>query len=125
MDGGRVLRALLAHALGRLRATEIAARLGVFMAALFAIVGLVFGQWTLFLVGIFVFFAGQQELAAVRFRPIGQQDNYGEDSHSPGDVIFDRLPDTDPHYSGFTWDGRARTWVKWEKGQPIQTIPLE
>lgn len=40
MDGGRVLRALLAMVTGRLRATEIAATLGVILAFTFMILGI-------------------------------------------------------------------------------------
>src|SRR5439155_24431075 len=67
MDGGRVLRALLATRLGQLQATAIAAQIGVAMAVLFGVVGL-FVNPMLPVVGLFVFFAGQQELAAVRYR---------------------------------------------------------
>ncbi len=67
MDGGRVLRALLAIRGGTLAATETAASIGKVMAVL-----MVFGGffWTpfLFLTAIFVFVAGQAELQAVRER---------------------------------------------------------
>ncbi len=73
MDGGRVLRAVLQLRLGRLRATEIAARAGLVMAALIALLL----PMTLYylthevvlvpvLIGAFVAYAGQRELGAVR-----------------------------------------------------------
>jgi Zn-dependent protease len=71
MDGGRVLRALLAPMLGRLRATEVAATLGTIFAAVFILIGL-FGNPILILLGIFAFLAGQQELALVRYREHGR-----------------------------------------------------
>ena len=73
MDGGRVLRALLAFAFGRLRATEIAANVGLFMAFLLAasavILPVAFSfpvNPMLIVVAMFVLFAGQYELWGVR-----------------------------------------------------------
>lgn len=66
MDGGRVLRALLSGALGRLRATEIAAALGQTLAVLFGLYCLFQGLLPqLFLAG-FVYLAGASELRHVR-----------------------------------------------------------
>jgi Zn-dependent protease len=67
MDGGRVLRALLAGWLGRIRATEVAARLGVAFALGFVVIGF-FANPMMILLGLFAMFAGQQELAMVRRR---------------------------------------------------------
>lgn len=72
MDGGRVLRSVLAVKLGRLRATEIAARLGMVLAVglilLPGVLLVLFDMWTpmLMLIGLFVWFAGRQELLAAR-----------------------------------------------------------
>lgn len=68
MDGGRVLRSLIAMRTTHLRATEIAARVGRWMALLFFMIGLMTGQFTLVLVSIFVFMAGMGELLAARGR---------------------------------------------------------
>jgi stage IV sporulation protein FB len=64
MDGGRVLRAVLALALGQDRATRIAAIVGQLIAGVFIVAG-IFWSWNLMLVfiGIFVFLGATQEAA--------------------------------------------------------------
>ncbi len=66
MDGGRVLRSLLAMRKGHLRATQIAARIGRWMALLFAVYGLWNGYPMLLLVAAFIFMAGTAELLAAK-----------------------------------------------------------
>ena len=61
MDGGRVLRALLAQRLEYVRATRIAARVGQVMAVLFVIVGLKIQHPMLMLIGVFIFFGARNE----------------------------------------------------------------
>lgn len=68
MDGGRVLRALLAMAMDRPKATAIAATVGQVVAAGFVIFGLFSGQVLLMLIGVFVFFGAGAEASAERFR---------------------------------------------------------
>lgn len=68
MDGGRVLRAMLAAATDRDRATRIAAAVGQVMALVFAMGGVFLGQPLLFLVAIFVFFGAQAEAGEARAR---------------------------------------------------------
>jgi len=124
MDGGRVLRALLAIHLGQLRATTIAVQIGVAMAVVFGIVGLVTGQLMLPVIGVFVYLVGQQELAAVRYR-------YAYRSREPLDVIpvpedeFD-WPTANPRgeFSGFTWDSGSGRWIEWRNGRPVHTISV-
>jgi len=123
MDGGRVLRALLATRLGQLQATTIAAQIGVAMAVLFGVVGL-FVNPMLPVVGLFVFFAGQQELAAVRYR-------YRRRAHEPLEVLpvhEDELdwptPVTRRGFSGFTWDTGSERWIEWRNGRPVHSISV-
>jgi Zn-dependent protease/CBS domain-containing protein len=69
MDGGRVLRALLATRMSYVRATNIAARVGQAMAVLFGIVGwFVVHNPMLVLVAFFVFMGAAQEAMMVRTR---------------------------------------------------------
>lgn len=69
MDGGRVLRALLAMKLDYVLATTIAARVGQVMAGGFAVAGFLgFGSPMLILIAAFVFMGAQQEVAYARFR---------------------------------------------------------
>ncbi len=72
MDGGRVLRSLLAMRTSHLRATEIAARVGRWMALLFIVAGLWWMHIELCLVGIFVLLAGTGELFDARRRAMPQ-----------------------------------------------------
>jgi Zn-dependent protease len=67
MDGGRVLRALLARRMGNLQATEIAATVGKGMALLLGIAGLFFNSMLVF-IAIFVWFGAGQELLMARGR---------------------------------------------------------
>jgi Zn-dependent protease len=65
MDGGRVLRALLAMAMPYVRATQIAAWIGQGLAIVFAIYGF-FGNPILIFIAFFIFAGAQQEVAMAR-----------------------------------------------------------
>jgi Zn-dependent protease/CBS domain-containing protein len=67
MDGGRVLRALLAIRLGQVRATRIAAGIGQAVAGVMALAGL-FGSPMLVLVALFVWIAAAGELRETESR---------------------------------------------------------
>lgn len=66
MDGGRVLRALLSLRMRRLRATELAVFVGIFVALGMAVGGVVFGHLILVAVAVFVCIAGRMELNDLR-----------------------------------------------------------
>jgi len=67
MDGGSVLRSLLAMRMNYSRATRIAARTGQGMALVFGFAGL-FGNPMLLLIALFVWIGAAQEAAAVDMR---------------------------------------------------------
>ena len=67
MDGGRVLRAALATRLGRVRATEVAARIGQGMAIVFGAVGLLSNP-LLVLVAVFVWLGARTEAKLVEVK---------------------------------------------------------
>jgi Zn-dependent protease/CBS domain-containing protein len=68
MDGGRVLRSLLAMALPHVQATRIAVGVGRMMAILFAAVAIYTGSWMLVFIAGFVYLAGSGELAMSRLQ---------------------------------------------------------
>jgi CBS domain-containing protein len=67
MDGGRVLRALLAMRLPYARATRIAARIGQGMAVMFGLVGLFVNPF-LILIALFVWIGAAQEANAAEMK---------------------------------------------------------
>jgi len=129
MDGGRVLRALLSMGLGQLRATEIAAKIGLVMAGLLVVSFFWLGNPMLILVGGFVAFAGQQELFMLRQRARAMQPEPLD--QPPTSDVLDAEPaaprrgfepsywPSEPGFSGYTWDQQHQVWVKWLNGQPV------
>ena len=92
MDGGRVLRALLATKMGRVKATQIASYIGKGMAVLFIGYGVFYGGFTTALIGLFVYFMANQE-----YRVVKQQAVFEE--QTVADVLSPRVPRIPAHTS--------------------------
>ena len=71
MDGGRVLRAALASKLGYVRATEIAAGIGQFVAFALGFIGLLYNPILIF-IAIFVYLAASAEAHMIAMRAISR-----------------------------------------------------
>ncbi len=70
MDGGRVLRGLLATRMGPVRATDISSAVGQFFAFAFFLIGLLGGYFFLALIAVFIFFGANGEAQMVRQREL-------------------------------------------------------
>lgn len=72
MDGGRVLRALLALRFSRTQATNIAARVGQALAFAFGFLGLIGGNPLLIFIAIFVYLAATAEAQSVGLQDVSR-----------------------------------------------------
>jgi len=96
MDGGRVLRALLAMRRSHADATRIAARIGQGAAFLFALAGL-FVNPMLIVIGLFIYLAAAAEAQHVAFRdgtqslPVSEAMMSSIEALSPGSTLDDAV----------------------------------
>jgi Zn-dependent protease/CBS domain-containing protein len=72
MDGGRVLRALLATRLSYARATQIAASIGQGCAFVFGFIGLLWNPFLLF-IALFVYIGASQEAALAQMKDVSRR----------------------------------------------------
>jgi Zn-dependent protease/CBS domain-containing protein len=91
MDGGRVLRALLALKLDYLHATRIAVSVGQALAFAFGLFGLLNGNFMLLLIAFFVYLGAAQEGALAQYR----QSFHGLPTSCAMITNFNVLSDTD------------------------------
>lgn len=97
MDGGRVLRALLARNRSHARATQLAAEVGKFFAFMLGIIGL-FANWFLILLAFFIYIAASSEAQQTSLKASFEGINVGdvmtarEDLHTvPSDMALSDL----------------------------------
>lgn len=120
MDGGRVLRAVLALGLPRVEATRAAVAVGMAAAAGFVVVGLygipplgvAGGNFGLILVAGMVFLLGQAELAGVKAEARRRRVMRAE----PVAVY------ADDRFTGWRWDPRRGVWGLYHDGELVREV---
>lgn len=140
MDGGRVLRALLATGMPRLQATSAAVGVGTVLAIAFVGCGItgvnlppvVIPPWSigLILLGLLVLVLGRVELAQVRM--IAAHREWEREA-----AAFDGPYDLDPEpellpppprrsagFTGWKWDPIRRVWTQWLDGTLVREVHL-
>ena len=132
MDGGRVLRALLSYRMSAVKATTVAVVVGrlLIVGGLGALLLFNKGEWLMAnpmlpVVGLFVFYVGQQELAAIRYREAVRQ------AAQPIPIPVLRHGLFEPSetvlgsgFSGITWDQQSGVGTHWYNGRPVGTFTM-
>jgi CBS domain-containing protein len=142
MDGGRVLRALLAMRMRYGRATQVAAMVGKVIAVLFGVFGIASGNFSLTLVAIFVFMGAgaenQDALLREQLRDVTITEALDREAPVlsatlPAYVAFERLlrspyralalVDDTGEYVGMVTRGRLqRLWSAGVRGDLVQFV---
>lgn len=120
MDGGRVLRALLAIGMPRVRATEVAVGVGSVVAAGFLIFGLLNNHFGLMAVAVVVYLLGQTELAHVRAQTRVREWNQRVNDWFGGSPAG--APPVARGFTGMVWDEARHLWVQYENGNVVRVI---
>jgi Zn-dependent protease len=128
MDGGRVLRALLAMRMTRLRATTVAVNVGTVVAIGIGLFGLLQEpvQIGMVVLAVAVYLLGQAELGMMRLRETGRVIRERAEAYfyPPEDYSVPSPPGPpSPGFSGLAWDATRRVWVEWKNGVAVGAIP--
>lgn len=78
MDGGRILRAVLAMNMNKVRATKIASQIGKVIAIIFIISGVFFQHLALSFIGIFIFLMAGMEYKSLRMTELMKNTTAGQ-----------------------------------------------
>jgi len=120
MDGGRVLRAVLAIGMPRVQATAAAVGVGSVVAIGFLVAAFLLPNFMLVPLAIMVYLLGQTELVAVRAQAA---------AHAWGERVSEYFAPPSagaaPVARGFTglvWDEARGLWVQYEDGNVIRVI---
>ncbi|MGE0547896.1 MAG: site-2 protease family protein [Kofleriaceae bacterium] len=119
MDGGRVLRAVLARRTSFVRATDIAVTVSRVVAVAFAIVG-VMGMYQLLIIAPFLWLMGTRERMMARMMPDGPYDSFDHGARDPWHRPSN--PWGDAHRDSFDRGGRRYTIVR--RNGAIQVIEV-
>ncbi len=128
MDGGRVLRALLATQMTRLRATEVAVTVGTVVAVLFFVGGFMIPQFSLMAISVVVWLMGQSELASLRVRAARRDMErrarafFGEPEPVPEYPRDANVDLAARRFTGIAWDAVHGVWIQWVDGVPVRVL---
>ena len=92
MDGGRVLRAVLAIRMPLDRATRIAANVGKAFAVIFGIIGLYLFSPFLILIALFIYIGASMESTAVQYNVLLQDVTVGNMMTAPVTTVPENMP---------------------------------
>src|SRR5262245_55445882 len=122
MDGGRVLRAVLATGMNRVRATEVAVAVGSLVAVGGVVFGIMAGQYTLVAVAIVVFLLGQAELAAGKAQAAARQWREAAEDFYRYPPDESAAPPEPRGFTGLVWNAERRVWVQYQDGHVVRVI---
>jgi Zn-dependent protease len=130
LDVGRMFRAALALTISRLRATEVSAALSTLGATVLMIAAIIWFHSPLMgATAILLYLGAQEDLGTTRYFAAIRHDP-GEAGPAPAVLVpMDQIvtPDcrpSEPRFTGFTWNSRARLWIEWRDGQPVSANAL-
>lgn len=116
MDGGRVLRALLAMGTDRVKATQIAASIGQSIAVVFLLLGMLFNPF-LILIALFVFLGAYGENKMVQ--QIGLLKGHKVKEAMLTQITLLKPADTIDKVVGLILSGTEKDFIVEEDGKPI------
>lgn len=120
MDGGRILRALLAFKFNYIKATTVAAAVGKAIAALFVVYGIVSFNFLLTVIGLFIILLAQAEEAYLQLRKLVEGYRlkdmlmYDYDSLEARTTVSDAV--------GLLQHNHSKQFIVMDEGAPVGTL---